>query len=312
MNERFGHGPSVLDATTAKEWIQATMGGEQDFRIVEMTADLARWLMGKNVDNYRRQRQRRIDTYQRAILEDGWFLAGESVNLDLQGRLQNGQHRLPAIEVALADGGAVQMLVCVNYPEKAKAVTDTGIPRSLVDLFRRAGEVNAQSLAASIRFCLLWERGELPYGGFVPSHQELLAWLERNPGLRQSVRLSAPVTKKPLQWPGSSAAAVHYRFSMEHPDQCERYFAELVKGEELKSGNPILAHRRWLERTGARSQVEYAAIAVLAINAYLTGRRKILMSWTPSAGFPVLVTRRMVLMGTAPAEGEEASEAVAT
>src|SRR5688572_18700986 len=109
-----------------------------EFRIeqVDMTSALAKQLLAGNAENNRNIRLGKVDQYVRDMLAGHWPITGETIKVDTNGVLIDGQHRLTAVIQAanLNPEIRVPMLIAYNVDPSVMPVLDTGVPRGLHDL----------------------------------------------------------------------------------------------------------------------------------------------------------------------------------
>lgn len=139
---------------------------------VEMvTPDMARaWLERSEgqVINRPLSRQRVIQ-YAAAIRRGEWQLTGDSIKLDSEGRIRDGQNRLTAV---VESGIPIQSLVVRNVTEEAFDVMDSGKGRGAPDVIAMHGLPNRFATAAVARTLLLIERYGRPEPKSLFSHPE--------------------------------------------------------------------------------------------------------------------------------------------
>lgn len=248
--------------------------------LVTVTPEVAaRWLEERNVRN-RKPSQQRIARYKRLMEQGQWVFNGATVVFDADGRLADGQNRLHAI---VASGVPQSVLVVSGVePFIAQDTTDQGGKRTLGNQLDMRGEQNATNLATAIRVVYAIETaGELDSTNrtaAVATIPELIATLDRNPRLRESMPVGGRVNKA-VGYSHGLGAAMHYLLSQIDPDDAEVFFARLVDGVGLEDGDPILLLRNRLiaERdvaTGARHKgMNQNFVAALTIKAWKAWRR---------------------------------------
>src|SRR5215471_9137986 len=157
-----------------------------------VTPDMAKAWLERGGAN-RKLVERRVARLARAIREGEWQLTGDSIKLDGNGLVRDGQHRLAAIARA---GLPVQAVVVRNVTEKAFDVIDTGRARAAADVLSIHGHTNTTALATVARGLILLERfgryatnqRDNTYGP--PSNTQIVEYVEAHPELHEAVNLA--------------------------------------------------------------------------------------------------------------------------
>jgi hypothetical protein len=170
---------------------------------------------------------------------------------------------------------------------------DVGVSRKLSDVLQLRGEVSAIDLGSGI--LTLWRFEKNPSdssftGG--PSIHEALAFLEKHPALRESVR-EAERVRKAIGLRGSIGIALHYITTSLDAADAEVFWDRLISGVGLASEDPILllrnailADRGGSQRTPRMTRARAWALTVKAWNAYREGRSVRLLVWRPGGATP--------------------------
>lgn len=164
-----------------------------------VTPDRATQLLATMSEN-RNLRQPVVDAYCRDLVAGRWLIA-ESIKLDRDGHLIDGQHRLSAI---IQTGEAIDTFVTYNLDPAAKDVIDTNAVRKTGDVLRMAGYQNTTTLAATLRIGVLVElgmirdSGGLKTGGgqYRQTHAQELAFLESYPEIATIVDTYTQAARK--------------------------------------------------------------------------------------------------------------------
>lgn len=263
-----------------------------ELRVERIGPDRARELLEKNRKN-RTVRPQRVEQIARDITNGEWRLTGDSIKLNGDGTLLDGQHRLLAIIKA---GVPVELAVARGVEMRAMKTIDTGAPRTLTDILRLEGEKNYALLAASASWCWRYEHDALHYEHVSPSRTELLAWIDVNPGIRESV-LAGELARKRIVAPASALAGIHYEAARTNRADADLFFEQLAHGAEIPADSPVLSVRRWLDNASRGRDkprpVVTAAMIIKAYNAWRSGLVLRQLAWRQHGGepFPKLDTR---------------------
>ena len=237
-----------------------------------------------------------VDRYAEDMRSGNWRVGGSTIDIDEDGYLLNGQHRLHACVRA---GVPFTTVMVQGLPTEAQITMDTGLRRRLSDILHWRKESNAVALAAAINLGWRWANGHVPGFAISPTFDQGLAWLERNPSIREAVSKHTAV-REVLRAPHSATAAFVHQISLIDYEDTEAFFKRLKDGEQLAAGDPILALRNWMlnqanrKTSGTRpDQVFYLAMMIKGWNAWVTGRSLSNMVWrrggTSKEEFPVLL-----------------------
>jgi hypothetical protein len=246
---------------------------------VTITPQTAKAWLGLNVANYRPLSLPWAKSLAEDIRNGRWLENGESVKFDANGNLIDGQHRLYACVLANAP---FRSLVVRGVGDDVNI--DTGRSRSLADILRRRGEKNYAPLSSALRWVCAYEKGGLKGvigAKLVPTHQELLLLLERNPLIRESVT-AAYSARQLMSLP--IAIGLHYIFTIRSDRAtADRFFDRLIDGNDLTQLDPIYHLReRLLKNLTAKAKLpreEIVALFIKAWNAWINGRAVNKLRW---------------------------------
>jgi len=255
----------------------------------------AKELLGGMLKN-RKLRPVRVAQFAADMRADRWKLTGEAIKLTSDGVVIDGEHRLRAI---IESGATVETLVIHGVDVADRIVMDTGTTRTLADHLRFLGEDRAAELASAV--LTLSEIRQVNYrnvgsGRGEASRQELLALLEAEPGLRDSVTITIRVARL-LRISRGLCAALHYEMSAIDADDTEDFWIRLHDGADMRAQHPVLVLRRRLEENAATLGRKFDRLTIHALlvkgwNAYRDGRDVTMIRWKRGGAspedFPVL------------------------
>lgn len=221
-------------------------GDVKEFRanaIVEVTPDLARTLLERNESN-RTPTQGRISSYAKQMLAGEWTLNGETIKIDNEGRLIDGQNRLSAVVKA---GVAVTMEISVGMPTTSFTTIDTGKCRTAGDIVSIYGKQNASVIAAALKMIIEYERGfsiGRSNGRYSDSSVgNARAFDITNKDIEMALTKYANIEvflpqRKQVQTLGYKPlfAALHYLMSTYDSEMAEKFFTNLYHGEFMQDG----------------------------------------------------------------------------
>ncbi|HET7443131.1 MAG TPA: hypothetical protein VFJ57_00585 [Solirubrobacterales bacterium] len=255
-----------------------------------LTPEMARALLAMNAHN-RNMRPARVSQLADALKRGEWVLNGETIKLAEDGTLIDGQHRLQAV---VDSGIAIESLVMRDLPMEVQDTVDTGRRRRLADILAIEGEKDSHALGAALSMLYRFREGlGIDYShATAPSPQQALELLDKEPGIRDSVRKARSVTKH-VRGPIGIFSALHYLFMEVDPEAATDFFDRLADGVNLAEDDPVLHLRNQLlrpkkERTFGHSPRTLAALMIKAFNHKRAGRSVELLAFKKTEVFPVI------------------------
>lgn len=246
---------------------------------------LAKRMLGHNMVN-RRLDENVVRRYARDMRNGDWVLTGDPIVFDGEGNLIQGQHRLRACVSANTEFSTV---VVRGVLGKAQLVMDSGKKRSFGDQLKLLGEKNSGELATAINRCWRYDNCSPQRTDEMPSRTEAIAWLNENPGIRESLLLGKKV-ENALPVRRTVAASVHYLTARVDQGDADEFFARLISGAELMEGDPILACRRWFDRWAGKrdrpSTIIHMHALMKCVNYWRAGESLKFVKVLPGTEFP--------------------------
>ena len=272
--------------------------------IVTITPELAAALLESNTSNRTISRQR-IRMYSNAMKRGQWKLNGESIKTCTTAsgdvRLLDGQHRLLA---CIESGTDFQTLVVEELDESVFSVIDRGKARGNHDVMSMAGYKGGSHIAPAVNYFVAEEAGMNPRNPdhmmlvtgedvvqYMKNHEEEVTW-----GYQLGQRVYSNIGGSRTAWIVFSVLVARSRGER---STVEAFMDAMAKGEALVSGDPRLAVRNWVIRSGgARTSPpvgEYVATLIRYFNNWVEGRTgTIVRPWTPTAEWPKVSTAQPV------------------
>lgn len=264
-------------------------------------AKARKWLKESNKGN-RSIRLAVVSAYARDMVAGEWRFAGDPIRFDDKGNLLDGQHRLMAIVSSLT---AMDALVIRGLEDDSRFVMDTGSKRNLGDVLKFEEHKNTALLAAAIRLCVIYERGDMNRGaGGLASTvtvNECLKWLGDQPSFTDSVNHVAGCK---MTWGSIRTTLIAIRhYSGEMSGEADAFIESVAVGDNLPERHPCFELRRVLEYTYlrkgmVRSPRNLQACTIKAWNAYVAGNEVGHLRWNAfgknAEKFPVITTGRDV------------------
>ncbi|MDH6283140.1 hypothetical protein [Prescottella agglutinans] len=246
--------------------------------LVELDADGALDLLKRNLKN-RKPSQERIETYRRDMLEGRWSFTGEPIQIDTNGNLGNGQHRLMALAGTAGTGLNIMFLIVHGVKPEAQLDMDQGRKRTVGQQLDLLGFSNSNNVAAVLRVYLMWRNGAYfgdVIGNRVTSH-ETLDWARQHSEDVDFIQSNISKRSKVYAVRPAVTLAVGLILSKVAADDADVFLAMVAEGIGLYEGDPALALRHRLESAQRNreklSDKETLAFYFTAWNAFRDGRK---------------------------------------
>jgi hypothetical protein len=243
-------------------------------REVLVTPALASEWLKRNINN-RPLSQANVGGLADDILNGRWVDNGETVKLDWNGNLIDGQHRLTAVVRA---GVAVTMLVVEGLDPRSQMTVDVGRPRSVGQQLELSGVPQGARMAAV--GAALWRYKKYPHlvwtGGMNLSKAGQMEWTTRHLGAIRVGVLTGVAAHRATGVPQTAYGAVAALALLEGLDDEFTAFHEgFVTGANLPDGDPRLALRRWSTQRRPKGNWDTQmtmGVTIKAYNAWGAGR----------------------------------------
>ena len=255
---------------------------------ITITPDQAKKLLLNNETN-RPQTLSVIKEYAKDMREGKWELNGETIKLNADGGLLDGQHRLEAC--ILADRAFDTFIVQVES-DNAFDTIDIGKKRTGADTFHVQGEKNAALLASVMRLVVEYEKmGKVSATSFKVTSRTLRESLGRHPTVRQSVSYAG--SRRVNFTNGTVIGFCHYVFSKIDDTAALVFMDQLCLAEGLVKTDAayILKEKLIAEKLAAsKYQVRNSysvALIFKAWNAFRSGSPIKVLRLHPDEDFPI-------------------------
>ena len=261
--------------------------------------DLARSYLKANIGN-RQVNRNKVKNYISDMTSGRWIDRNPSpLVFNVNGRLENGQHRLIAI---LESGQSFWFLVVTGASEDVRVTLDTGKSRTLTDVLTMRGRYkDVKNLSAAINGCFSYtaKGGSLRGSDKTPSVSELVEFFDADEANLTRIALWGRTINNRSAFFGSVLAPKRVcvlLFALEDAgatrDDISEFFDQLT-GQKPPSGAVFLLRKR-LEifekesktkgRNPSRDQV--FALSVKAWNAYVSGAELKKLFWKGGGNKP--------------------------
>lgn len=234
-----------------------------------ITPQMAKDWLEKSDPNYRPLDVNRITQYCRSMREGKWSYTGESIKLNCDGSVVDGQHRLHAV---VQTGISIVSEVIEGIVDIDDI--DTGKPRKLSDVLRVKGYVNVNVLAASLARLYEYSENRSADNVHATGVSVLLQFLKQCPSITSSVAFIEKHRNKHLFLRGAYAVVTHYCTQRSDKELSTQFFTELITGDNLSSTDATYVLREYLIKSCALSSfrrpdaTQKLAVCVKAWNSY--------------------------------------------
>jgi hypothetical protein len=227
----------------------------------------------------------------RAIQIGEWEITGETIKLDRDGRVRDGQHRLTAI----IETGKGQMCIVVRgIKESAFDKIDTGKSRSAADVLAIHGHTSVTAKSATARGLIVLENighydTSSRTAGPAPSNAQILAYVEAHPEISEAIHLADKLRIEGDFIGGTGlwaiALTLFWRIS---PEQTEVFVNSLIEGANLEAGSPILKLRNMYKgsardwHASGENRERLLANTIKSWNAWRNDQLVQAISWHPT------------------------------
>lgn len=237
---------------------------DTDLRTVLLTPEVAQaWLDRFNTSNRKIQKSH-VTEIARDIRGGNWMNNAQPIGFSGnpwtgEARLLNGQHRLEAVVKADAP---IEVMIATGLPEEAFDTFDMHARHSHRKYLAKGDE---RVLAAAAKIQWRVDNGMAPGDRSSPSAAEIQETIEAHPSLIDAFQISR---KKEMQEIGSAGILTFFISHIRCQDDqlSELYLQQLMNGEGLQRGNPIIKARAKL--IGKRGGLTRREVLQLLLEAW--------------------------------------------
>ncbi|MFT4086158.1 MAG: hypothetical protein QM658_03235 [Gordonia sp. (in: high G+C Gram-positive bacteria)] len=252
VSSRISHSVVMVDAETARRWLTHN---KKNRTVSEV--DVAK--------------------YRADMAAGRWQFAGDPIRFDVEGNLNDGQHRLFALSEL--DDVTIPMLVIRGLPIESQKVMDQGRKRTPGQQLSLLGVKDANLTASITKQVILWESGLMfrdhslhrmittaAIEDYVAEHHDDMAYLAPLFGICRAVDA-----------PPSIVGTFAIIAGRQHPDDTTKFLKQLHSMVGLSEGHPVHTLDRRLRNIRKNAQKvsnrDYLALFIQAFNAYRAGRK---------------------------------------
>lgn len=237
-------------------------------------------------------RNRPLNTYHvkrlaREMEMGRWKVNGDAIRFNGDTMI-DGQHRCAA---GVMSGCSFESLVVEGLSSDVFSTIDAGKNRSGGDTLALLGAVNANTLAASLKFVERIVTGNVGANGRTAyTNSEVQELFAKYPNMGLSVSLVKNRGKAIC--PASILAGLHYLFAMRDRAAADQFVEDVQSGLGLAEGDGVyLLRERLLQNSFMKQKLRAEFIAALAIkawNARRSGKKVSVLKFLDSESFPMI------------------------
>lgn len=183
-----------------------------------------------------------IDTvakYARDMSSGRWLWTAEPIQLDPDGFVRNGQHRLLAI---IMSGTTQDCLIVRDIDPEAQLVIDVGRGRTIGNQMHLQHVASAHHMTAIANVLIRWRSGKM-----LNTHQtsvmEVKDVIDAEPALAEALAMTHRVRRNVVKAPQSALGAAFVEAGHVDVEARDVFFEQLVTGADLEQHDPILTLR---------------------------------------------------------------------
>lgn len=218
---------------------------------IDLTPTLAQQLLMHNTDN-RPIRKGHVLALARDMAQGRWRVTGDSIKIDTDDKMIDGQHRCYAV---IESGVSVRALLVIGLDPEAREVIDTNARRSAADALGFAGlGKSAHTVAAAARIAIGRETGfytsALDASYPKVTNSEVVAWVEAHPDIHDAVSLGRK-TERAIGLSGGPWAYCLWELRRISPDEASEFAFSLAEFRTEGTGDPRAALLTAVQRARA-------------------------------------------------------------
>ena len=225
-------------------------------RMLTITPDLADYILQKNMNN-RSISNPSVKKMAGDIKNGDWQENGQSIIIDTEGNLNDGQHRLNAVMLA---GKSIKTLVCFGVDRDTRLTVDVGKKRSVSDYLTMNSGIKYSKTVSTIGRAVLAKRvaydanGDANYNFFesrfinLSSHVALIDFIQDHLPLLEKSAVYGEKMRTALPHPATAFGAAFFEIKSIRDSLFDDvlFFNPLMTGESLSGNNPVLLARNKL------------------------------------------------------------------
>jgi hypothetical protein len=217
-------------------------------KLVTMTPEWAKSILDSQNSKNRAIRPNAVKKIASAILDGNWKISHQGIAIDINGHLQDGQHRLAAIAQT---GVSVQLLLTTGCDPQSFDVLDCGVNRTAADSLARIGSNNPPRCSAGLKCYILYKNnGHRVWTNIAyPPHTQIISlYKERRDEAERAASIAGQAYKNDKAINQSAMVAFYLLAADKGWDYTIEEFCLLLGNPVMQpERSAILAYRRLLQ-----------------------------------------------------------------
>lgn len=231
---------------------------------IDLTPDLARHLLGQNQGN-RDVRAQVVKALARDMSAGNWRLTSESIKIDTNDVMIDGQHRCLAV---IESGVTIRVVLAIGLEPEVQAVIDTPANRSAQDALRFAGVEKYRAILASMaRLAAGVDSGNITHSlstniGKI-TNTEAQNWVQSHPLATVAAELGTKA--RVVGFPPSPFAYAAYRLLEVDQEAAIEFIDSLISFNTNGPGDPRYSLLNWIGRVRQQRRMPLPAEVIFVV-----------------------------------------------
>lgn len=247
-------------------------------QLVDMDPCMAAELLENNFHN-RPLMSTTVNTYAEEIIKGNWKFNGDTIRVDKNGMLLDGQHRLVGI---IQSGKTVKVILVTELEPDVFDTIDVGVTRTLDQLMAINGYPNPKPASSAVAYIVNYEAGRVPSSStslnknYKSKASRLQYYVKHRKTIDSSTTFYLEHRGLKKVYPPGQGIFLHHLFASKNADMAAN-FMEAVEGDLSKKIQVATFLRDRLD-TDARAYTKMTpahrlAISIKAWNTYRKGNK---------------------------------------
>lgn len=259
-----------------KKGFQMHATGNIKSTVALITPERAAHLLSRNQNNRPLSKQHAAEL-TRVMKRGEWQLNGDSIRIDTNANILDGQHRLTA---CVQSGITFESVILTGLSPEVFGTIDRGKGRTIGEILSISGVPNYNMVAGASRMAITRNKCGLPESGQA-SHRttavEVGQFLDENPDMIDAAHYVAGKSWLRKYLGASRSAYCVFEFRRYAPSRADDFMEALCSGSGLDSASPVLALRDRIvaEKTAVTKlgRVHTTALVFKAFDKFLSNSK---------------------------------------
>lgn len=271
-------------------------------QVIEISPSIAREFLSIS-DRNRDIKEWHVNNFYTDMINGKWIEnTGETIKISKSGKLIDGQHRLIALIKA---DKTYNFLVAYEIDDDAFDIIDSGVRRTIKDVFTMDGVVNSGAIITTIRSVYYLEKKQYAFVGSSDNNlsaRDVLKLYKIHPeSYHESALFGASIYKLSQKLVHARiACSFHYLCKTNYKYEIEAFLTQLASGLNILDNNSPIHHMRnrlvndLKDKSRKLNSKLLTCLYIKSWNAYITGKNIKLLKYNPNEeDLPILITHRI-------------------